>query len=438
MMFPASGRDDKEISERRYNQLNVFFIINNIVGAVFGLFYIYQLYFIFVSITKKPEPFPEAPPGRYAVLICACNESSVIGKLIDSIKEQDYPKELVDVYVIADNCTDDTADIARGKGAFVTERFDQERIGKGYALSCLFDTVSAGCTKWDYDGYFVFDADNILDGRFIKEMNKAVAAGNKIVTSYRNSKNYGDNWISSGYALWFLRETKYLNNSRQILGLSSQCSGTGFVIHRDILRKYGGWKYFTLTEDVEFTFAMVAQGEKIAFCQSAVLYDEQPVKFGVSWRQRTRWVKGYFQAYYRHGAAMVKGFFKRRDFSCYDMLVSTLAGALISLAVFVFYFIAIACYAVMGRPPVDILPWFVLYFGSCYMGLIVIGAITTKTEWDMIYCPPAKKLAYIITFPLFLFTLLPIALWAPFSKQHWSHIEHIRAFDLNEVRKGGG
>ena len=415
--------------------MNTFFLINNIVGGIFGLVYLYQLYFIFVSITKKPDVFPEASPRKYAVMICARNESAVIGKLLESINTQDYPKEYVDVYVVADNCTDNTADIARKNGAIVTERYDKTKIGKGYALSYLLDFITSGGARWDYEGYFIFDADNILDNQFIKEMNKTIAAGNKIATGYRNSKNFGDNWVSSGYALWFLRETKYLNNPRQILGLSAQCSGTGFVIHRDILMKSGGWEYFTLTEDVEFTFAMVAQGEKIAYCNSAILFDEQPVSFGVSWKQRTRWVKGYFQAYHRYGADLVKRLFKRRDFSCYDMLVSTLAGAIISLALFVFYFIAIACYAIMGLPMIEILPWFLVYFGSCYGGLIVIGSITTKTEWDRIYSPPAKKLAYIITFPLFLLGLLPITLCAPFSKQGWPHIEHIRAIDIGEIEK---
>jgi len=415
--------------------MSTFFLINNIVGGIFGLFYIYQLYFILVSLRKCPEPFPDADPKRYAILICACNESNVIGKLLDSIGTQDYPKELIDVFVIADNCTDNTAEIARGKGATVFERFDKTKIGKGYALSSLFDHISGGGKKWDYEGYFIFDADNILDSRFVREMNKAMSAGYKIATGYRNSKNYGDNWVSSGYALWFMRESKYLNYPRQILGLSSQCSGTGFVIHRDILSREGGWGYFTLTEDVEFTFAMVAQGEKIAFCETAILFDEQPVKFGVSWKQRTRWVKGYFQAYHRHGADLMKRFLTKHDFSCYDMLVSTLAGAIISLALFVFYFIAIAIYAIAGFPLLDILPWFGLYVGSCYGGLIIMGIITTKTEWDLIYCSTAKKIAYIATFPLFLITLLPITLCAPFSKARWPHIEHIRAFDLDEVKK---
>ena len=416
--------------------MSTYFLLNNIFGGIFFIFYVYQLYFIYVSLKRKPQPYPEADPRRYAILICARNEIAVIGQLLDSINAQEYPKDQVDVYVIADNCTDDTAGVARGKGAIVVERFDETKIGKGYALEYLLDHISQNGTVWDYEGYFIIDSDNLLDKRFLAEMNKAVAAGNKIVTGYRNSKNYGDNWISSGYALWFMRESKYLNNSREILGLSSQCSGTGFVIHRDIFMKYGGWKYFTLTEDVEFTFAMIAHGERIAFCPAAILYDEQPISFGVSWKQRTRWVKGYFQAYYRYGAKLLEGVFKRRAFSCYDMLANTFAGAIMSLSLFVFYFVTIACHAAAGLPLGEILFWFASYVGSCYGGLIFIGSITTYTEWDLIFCPPAKKRAFVITFPLFLLTLLPITLCTPFSKQRWPQVTHVRAVDIEAVKQG--
>jgi len=414
---------------------NNFFVMNNIVGIIFLLIYGYQVYFIFVSFLKTPKPFPEAAPRRYAILICARNESSVIGHLLDSIRDQDYPKDCLDVYVIADNCTDDTADISREKGAFVVERSDTSKIGKGYALEYLVDNISKGGTVWDYEGYFIIDSDNLLEKNFVSEMNKAVAAGNKVVTCYRNSKNYSDNWLASGYALWFLRDSKYLNNSRQILGFSSQCSGTGFVIHRDIFIKYGGWKYFTLTEDIEFTFAMVANNEHIAYCPTAVLYDEQPVDFGVSWKQRTRWVKGYFQAYNKYGIALLKGWFGRRDFSCYDMLANTFSGGLLTLALFVIYWVCIIYYAIAGLPMIEILPWFIQYAVSCYVGLIVVGAITTHTEWEKIYCPPMKKRFFIVTFPLFLFTLMPITLAAPFSRQRWPQVKHVRAVNIEDIQK---
>lgn len=121
------------------------------------------------------------------------------------------------VFVMADNCTDATADIARREGAVVYTRFNREKVGKGYALEQLLLHIEEDYPKV-YDGFFVFDADNVLDCRFVEEMNRTFSDGYEVVTSYRNSKNYGDNWISAGYALWFIRESRYLNNSRDASG----------------------------------------------------------------------------------------------------------------------------------------------------------------------------------------------------------------------------
>ena len=411
-----------------------FFLINNIVALVFLVIYAYQLFFIPVSILRKPIRFPDADPRRYAILICARNEENVIGRLIDSIRQQNYPSDFIDIFVIADNCSDggNTARLARSKGAFVVERHNMELVGKGYALNYLIDEVTENGTKWEYDGYFIIDSDNLLDGNFILEMNKAIAAGNRVATCYRNSKNYGDNWLSASYALWFLRESRYLNNARQILSGCAQCSGTGFVIHRDLLKEIRGWQYFTLTEDVEFTFAMAVKNEKIAYCHDAILYDEQPVKFGESWYQRIRWVKGYFQAYWKHGWGLFKGFIKGR-LVCYDMLASTFMGAIITVGLFVFYIIMILLFTLLRYNVGEVLLCFSFYMAFGYLGVFIIGVITTYTEWDRIYCTKRKKIKYCFTFPFFLFTLLPIAIWAIFSRSRWPQVSHIRAIDVDDV-----
>jgi cellulose synthase/poly-beta-1,6-N-acetylglucosamine synthase-like glycosyltransferase len=170
---------------------------------------------VFVSLFKKSKELHASTNHKYAVVIAARNESAVIGQLIKSIKKQNYPAELMHIYVVADNCTDNTAEVARNAGARVFERFNRQRVGKGYALDYAFKNIISSNEK--YDGYFVFDADNLLDENYICEMNKVFDNGYKIVTSYRNSKNYDTNWLSAGYSLWFLREAKYLNNSRMIL-----------------------------------------------------------------------------------------------------------------------------------------------------------------------------------------------------------------------------
>ena len=138
-------------------------------------------------------------------------------------------------------------------GCHVVERHDTELIGKGYALSYLLSTMIDSGVADDYDAYFVFDADNRLDRHYVEEMNKAFQSGFRILTSYRNSVNLADNWVSSGSALWFIRESRFLNNSRMILGSSCHVGGTGFMFSREVMRRNRGWKFHLLTEDLEFT-----------------------------------------------------------------------------------------------------------------------------------------------------------------------------------------
>ncbi len=173
-------------------------LINFIIATVFFVCYSYQFAYILVPYLKKEKPHKPAELHRYAVLISARNEELVIGNLLDSISAQDYPSRLVRVFVVADNCTDKTAKVARAHGAIVYERFNDKLVGKGYALEYLLDRI--GEEYGDvFDAYMVFDADNLLSEDYISRMNETFSDGYRIITSYRNSKNYGDNWISAGY-----------------------------------------------------------------------------------------------------------------------------------------------------------------------------------------------------------------------------------------------
>lgn len=175
--------------------------INAVISALFFICYTYQFLYIPLVLLKKRRPLPRpAASHRYAVLIAARNEENVIAGLLDSLAAQTYDMSLVTVFVAADNCTDSTAAIAREHGAVVYERFNHVNVGKGYALDFLLQHIGADYPE-GFDGYFVFDADNILSPDYLERMNESFSAGNEIVTSYRNSKNFGDNWISAGYAL---------------------------------------------------------------------------------------------------------------------------------------------------------------------------------------------------------------------------------------------
>lgn len=180
--------------------------------------------------------------------------------------------------MVADNCTDDTAQVSRGPGAIVYERFNQHKKGKGYALDYLFRTL-AHEGRDQYDGYLIFDADNLVDPNFVSEMNKVFDSGNYgAITCYRNSRNFGANWISAGYAIWFLREARFLNFPRMLLGSNCHVSGTGFLISADVIRENGGWPYHLLTEDIEFSVSCALKGRRIGYCDKAVIYDEQPTR----------------------------------------------------------------------------------------------------------------------------------------------------------------
>lgn len=411
-------------------------IINFTILCLFFLCYSYQFLYIPVSLLGKRRPGSPPRPHRYAVLIAARNESAVIGQLLDSIAGQDYPAELVDVFVVADNCADDTAAVAAAHGARVFRRRDSGRVGKGYALNFLLEGMeSRGYTA--YDAYLVLDADNLIAPNYISEMNRTFSDGYRIVTSYRNSKNYGDNWISAGYALWFLRESRYLNQARMLLGSSCAVSGTGFLFSREILERCGGWHFFLLTEDIEFTVFNVTRGERIGYCGSAVVYDEQPTDFRQSWRQRLRWSRGYMQVFARYSGALLKGVFRQGSLSCYDMAMSIMPAAVLSCASLVLNLTAAFLQFGAGGS----LAALGLSVGqtvcSLYLTLFVLGAITTATEWRQIHCPGGKKVLYAFTFPLFMFTYLPICIASLFLDVQWQPIRHQRRLSLEEICADG-
>lgn len=295
--------------------------INAVIMALFFVCYSYQFFYVAVALLKRKKFTCRNENHRIAVLIAARNEENVIGQLLDSIHAQkNYPMDHVDIYVGADNCTDDTARVARERGAIVFERHDTVHVGKGYVLNEMLKRIKRPDRK-HYDAYLVLDADNILDPNFISEIEKVYSSGYEIVTCYRNSKNYGDNWISAGYALWFLREAQYLNNARMRLGSSCAVSGTGFLFSDGVLEACGGWNFFLLTEDIEFTIDNVVRGEKVGYAAGAVLYDEQPTSFAQSWRQRMRWSKGYLQVFRKYASELFSGI-ARGSFSCYDMTMN--------------------------------------------------------------------------------------------------------------------
>lgn len=399
------------------------------------LCYAYQVVFIVISLIKKPRKYDETDKKfRYAFLISARNEEEVIDQLCDCITAQDYPNELIDIYVVADNCTDNTKGVAREHGAIVYERFNKELIGKGYALSELLNYINETVGFDAYDGYFVVDADNILEPDYVSEMNKCCAAGERLVIGYRNSKNFGDNWISAGYSLWFLRESRQLNGVRSVLGTSSEIKGTGFLIHKDIIKRQGGWIHHLLIEDVQFTVENVLLGEKVAYCDTAILYDEQPTEFMTSWWQRKRWCRGYLQILRRYSLKLIGAFFKGKGFSNYDMLMAMSPAFFISVAAVTTNILGLILTLIIdvGALLSSLISSLALCAAS-YVLFAVLAILTVATERKRIHATRGQIVMSVITFPIFMATYVPIAAASFFSGTDWKPIKHNRVSDNSRI-----
>lgn len=406
--------------------------INFALAAVFAACCLYQLVYLVVRLLGKRRVFRAQKLCRYGVLIAARNEEAVIGKLLDSIHAQDYPADLFDVYVVADNCTDRTAEVAAAHGAVVFERQNPVQVGKGYALSFLLRKIEE--TGKAYDGYFVFDADNLLDQHYLSEMNKVFSNGQRVVTGYRNSKNFADNWVTAGYGLYFLRESEYLNRPRDALGISCAVSGTGFLFADSLLKELGGWNYFLLTEDLEFTADLISRGERIAYCGDAVLYDEQPASFKLSIAQRSRWIKGYFQVMGKHGADLIRALAATGRFACYDMLMNTIPSAVLTVLSVALNTVMLVVGLCTARHEMGLFFFSVASaLVNSYGLLFLFGAFTMLTERRRILCPRSKRFLYCLTFPIFIFSFIAAMLLAIFAPAEWKPIRHTVALSIGEL-----
>ncbi|MCL1949865.1 MAG: glycosyltransferase family 2 protein [Turicibacter sp.] len=406
----------------------VFFVA---MTALYG----YQLLYLLIPFLIKGKKIEQDVPKKtFGIVIAARNEAQVIGELIKSIHQQNYPGEKVKIFVIADNCTDETAMIARNLGAVVWERFDQSQVGKGYALNYLFKKLSETYGKNAVDAYLIFDADNVLDENYLLEMNKHFVQGHEIITSYRNSKNYAVNWLSAGQSLYFLQESQYKNRSRALLGSGCPISGTGFLVSADIINEQNGWHFHTLVEDIEFSVHHAIAGNKIAYCEKAVFYDEQPTDFNQSWNQRLRWGKGFYQVFIKYGLDLFLSIFRKGSFYAFDIFMKIFPLGFLTGILLLFNLLAFG-YGLRSNPQALMSSALVLFLVRTYTMFFIGGLITVASEWNRIYATPFQKIGYLFTYPLFVLTFAPISMAALIVKVEWKPIIHKEAKSLALIRK---
>ena len=412
-------------------------IFNGVVWLFFTLAYFYQLVYIIRVSVRGTVVLPKAKRNHsYAFVIAAHNEEPVIGNLVRSILTQEYDG-LTDCFVVADACTDATAEEARKAGAITWERNDLARKGKSWVLDYAFDRILNEYGD-RYEAFFVMDADNIIAPNYVEIMNRAFDAGYLVCTSYRNSKNFDSSWISSAYATWFLREAKFLNNARMMLGTSCAISGSGWLVSASIIRGMHGWRFHTLTEDIQFSTFCCSHGIQIGYAP-AEFFDEQPITFKASWTQRMRWTKGFYQVFFSYNHNLLHGI-RKGSFSSYDMLMTVAPGMILTLL----SFFVNAAYLIIGSLSHGFIATnaelamcvgsLLMTFGSMYVVFLILAIITTISERRHIHAKRRWRIVTnLFTFPIFMMTYIPITVAALFKKVEWVPTKHDIAVNFDDV-----
>ena len=317
--------------------LNTVNLVTSIFFSIIAVMYLHFTVFAVVGTFTKKKKAPVTDKfNRLGVIIPARNEESVVPGLIESVQKNNYPQDKLQIFVIAHNCSDRTAEIARSMGVTVYEYNNPEENTMGYAFRHLFSCIERDYGTQNFDGFLLFNADNVLDRNYIARMNDAFEFYDheSVITSFRNSKNFGSNLISGLYGMYFALECRLESRGRTMLGCSTRVQGTGYLINSSIVKD--GWPYVTLAEDWEFSADQILRGNTIRYCDEAVFYDEQPTSFRIMWRQRVRWARGNLIVFITRGKDLIKKLFSRNNkhrVSTYDIMSNVLPLFIASMTV---------------------------------------------------------------------------------------------------------
>lgn len=410
--------------------MEYLYILQQAMVWIITIYWIYQLVISLCSLIKvKEKPLVEEKEHRFMAIIPAHNEEKVISNLVESLKNQNYDKSLYDIYVIADNCTDETAKKAKEAGAIVYERFDEEHKTKGYALNWFLQQKIEEDAP--YDAFCIFDADNIVDVNFLKAMNKKLCQGEDVVQGYRDIKNPSDSWVSAGYAIFYWTMNRFYHLARYNLGLSPLINGTGFMVKFDVV-KPEGWNTKTLTEDIEFSLKRIIAGKKLGWATDAIVYDEQPVGFKQSWSQRSRWTVGHIQCLKEYTKPLAVAVKDNKTVMNFDGLLYMLGSIPMFVLTLVLLVLNFVIYLTNGMSTTELLWNAVRYLVPTFLLPIFTGIMIMLIDKK----PIKPMIKGLLLYPLFLGSWLLINFKCLFKRNiKWEKIEHNIDKSIEDMNK---
>ena len=400
--------------------MEYLYIIQQALIWIVTIYWLYQFIISLCSFVKiKEKPLKEDKQHRFMTIIPAHNEEKVVVNLIESLKKLDYPKDLYDIYVIADNCTDKTAEVAKKAGAIVYERFDEAHKTKGHALQWfLAQKIEENAP---YDAFCIFDADNIVDENFLKVMNKKLCQGEEVVQGYKDIKNPSDSWVSAGYAIFYWTMHRFYHLARYNIGLSPLMNGTGFMVKFDVIKPQG-WNTKTLTEDIEFSLKRIIEGKKLGWARDAIVYDEQPVGFKQSWTQRSRWTVGHMQCLKEYTKPLAEAVVKNKTVMNFDGLLYMLGTTPMLILTLVLVIVNIVLFATGTMTGLDFTIQMLKYIIPTLLVLPFMGLVVLYLEKK----PIKPMIKGLLTYPIFMGSWLLINIKCLFKRDtEWKKIDHV-------------
>ncbi|MBI0580609.1 glycosyltransferase family 2 protein [Neobacillus cucumis] len=406
------------------------------VQAISLFFVGYQTFMSYAGLRKFKKTVIKEPKNRFAVLVAAHNEENVISQICENLKNLNYPKDLYDVYVICDNCSDSTASAVRATGVKAMERHDPTRKGKGFGLEWMFERL------WEieedgtsYDAVVMFDADNLVGRDFLQIINSKLMEGNDVVQAYLDSKNPEDTWVTKSYSFAYWSTNRIYQLVRENLGLTAQLGGTGVTVTTKVLKEIG-WGATSLTEDLEFTQRYILKtGKRVAWAHDAKLYDEKPLGFKQSFRQRIRWMQGHFDCMTRYTFPLLLEGIKKRKFMLIDSAIYLVmpSRSILALILIIAGFLSYTgVYEVDGFLG-DVVDKSIIFDGWIYGTFI--AAYLSLPILAMILEKKGKKLHWFFVSYIFGLSWIPVTILGFLKKnqREWNHTVHTRAVAIEEL-----
>jgi cellulose synthase/poly-beta-1,6-N-acetylglucosamine synthase-like glycosyltransferase len=355
------------------------------------------------------------PVNYFCIAIAAHDEETVIQSTVQRLLKLDYPAELFSIHVVADHCSDGTADLARRAGAMVYERREGPRNGKASALSWLFQQI---LDDKKCQAIVIFDADTRVEENFLRIMDLRLKRGDKIIQGQHVISNPDDGWFPALTWAMFLIDNRFQNLGRANLGWSAKNMGDSICFQADALRKVGWGE--GLADDYQLRQKFLLDGIKIAYEPAAQGFGEAPLTWAQARAQRIRWIRGVYDANQQFASRLLKEGIRTRDTALLDAALQAYlpSYSFLTVGTLFLFLMNLLGYQWLGlvMPPWFLVIWLAL-LGTLFL-FPMIGLALEKA--------PQKAYLVILISPVFLVWRIWLTLVGRFAKKNvtWIRTAH--------------